>query len=48
MSPNSVVLTEDDYFDFLIGVTSNKDLIPPVVRRALADTRPALPGLPDG
>jgi hypothetical protein len=33
-----VVLTEDDYFDYLIGVTSNKDLIPSVVRRALADT----------
>ena len=37
-NPNSVVLTEDDYFDFLIGVTSNKDLIPTAVRRALADT----------
>src|SRR5262249_8754742 len=24
----TVVLTEDDYFDFLIGITSNKDLIP--------------------
>jgi hypothetical protein len=36
--PNSLVLTEDDYFDYLIGVTSNKDLIPAVVRRALADT----------
>ena len=36
--PDSVVLTEDDYFKFLIGVTSNKDLIPPVVRRALTDT----------
>jgi hypothetical protein len=36
--PDSVVLTEDDYFKFLIGVTSNKDLIPPVVRRALSDT----------
>lgn len=34
----SIVLTEDDYFDFLIGVTSNKDLIPKVVRRALTDT----------
>ena len=34
----SLVLTEDDYFDYLIGVTSNKDLIPAVVRRALADT----------
>jgi hypothetical protein len=36
--PDSVVLTEDDYFDYLIGVTRDKDLIPPVVRRALADT----------
>jgi len=36
--PDSIVLTEDDYFDFLIGVTSNKDLIPSSVRRALADT----------
>lgn len=34
----SVVLTEDDYFDYLIGVTSNNDLIPAVVRRALTDT----------
>ncbi len=36
--PDSVVLTEDDYFDFLIGITGNKDLIPPVVRRALSDS----------
>jgi hypothetical protein len=36
--PDSVVLTEDDYFDYLIGVTSNNDLIPPAVRRALTDT----------
>jgi hypothetical protein len=36
--PGSIVLTEDDYFDYLIGVTSNKDLIPGTVRRALADT----------
>lgn len=36
--PDSLVLTEDDYFDYLIGVTSQKELIPPVVRRALADT----------
>lgn len=36
--PDSVVLTEDDYFDYLIGVTRDKDLIPGVVRRALADT----------
>jgi hypothetical protein len=36
--PDSLILTEDDYFDYLIGVTSGKDLIPGVVRRALADT----------
>jgi hypothetical protein len=36
--PDSLVITEDDYFDYLIGVTSNKDLIPGEVRRALADT----------
>lgn len=35
---DSMVLTEDDYFDYLIGVTSNKDLIPGVVKRALADS----------
>lgn len=32
----SLVLTEDDYFDFLIGATKNKDQIPEVVREALA------------
>jgi hypothetical protein len=31
------VLTEDDYFDYLIGVTKNDALIPPVVRRSLVD-----------
>lgn len=36
--PDSIVLTQDDYFDYLIGVTENKDLIPPSVRRALTDT----------
>jgi hypothetical protein len=36
--PESIVLTEDDYFDYLIGATSNRDLIPAVVRRALSDT----------
>ncbi len=36
--PDSLVITEDDYFDYLIGVTSNKDLIPSAVRRKLADT----------
>jgi hypothetical protein len=32
------VLTEDNYFDFLIGVTSNKALVPEQVRRALSDS----------
>jgi hypothetical protein len=36
--PDSLVLTEDDYFDFLIYVSTNKDLIPIAVRQALADT----------
>ncbi|MFN2197546.1 MAG: CHAT domain-containing protein [Anaerolineales bacterium] len=36
--PDSVVLTEDHYFDFLIGVTRNQDLIPEAVKRALTDT----------
>jgi len=34
----SIVLTEDDYFEYLIGVTSNKDLIPPVIRMHLSNT----------
>ncbi|MDJ0841247.1 MAG: SIR2 family protein [Acidobacteriota bacterium] len=36
--PESLVLTEDNYFDFLIGVTGNNDLIPSPIRRALADS----------
>jgi CHAT domain/SIR2-like domain len=36
--PESVVLTEDDYFDFLIGVTRNNDMIPHFVRSALTHT----------
>lgn len=36
--PDTLVLTEDDYFDYLIGVTRNNGLIPSEVRRALADT----------
>lgn len=35
--PDSMVLTEDDYFEFLRGITSNKDLIPPRVRSALTN-----------
>ena len=36
--PGSIVLTEDDYFDYLTGVTRNKNLIPNFIRRALVDT----------
>lgn len=36
-NPESLVLTEDDYFDYLIRATSNKELIPKPVRRALSD-----------
>jgi hypothetical protein len=36
--PYSVVLTEDDYFDYLIGVTNNRNLIPRVIGRALTDS----------
>ncbi len=34
--PESLVLTEDNYFDYLIGATLNKDLIPGFVRAELA------------
>lgn len=33
--PESLVLTEDDYFRFLIGVTSNHDILPQAVGKAL-------------
>ncbi|MGH8906809.1 MAG: CHAT domain-containing protein [Egibacteraceae bacterium] len=36
--PDTLVITEDDYFDYLIGVTKNKELIPETVRHALADS----------
>jgi hypothetical protein len=36
--PDSQVITEDDYFDYLIGVTSNKDLIHHAVKRSLTDS----------
>ena len=35
--PDSMVLTEDDYFEFLRGISSHKDLIPPRVRSALTN-----------
>ncbi|MCP4695663.1 MAG: CHAT domain-containing protein [Gammaproteobacteria bacterium] len=36
--PRSLVLTEDDYFNYLIGVTRNNDLIPRAVRSKLSDS----------
>jgi len=36
--PYSIVLTEDDYFNFLIGVTRNRDLIPKDVLQALVNS----------
>jgi hypothetical protein len=44
--PESLVLTEDDYFDFLIGVTRNQDLVPKVVRRRLSDSALMFVGFP--
>jgi hypothetical protein len=37
-NPDTLVLTEDDYFDFLIGVNKDRELIPERVRRALTDS----------
>jgi len=36
--PNSIVYSEDRFFDYLIGVTLNKSLIPSAVRAALNST----------
>jgi hypothetical protein len=36
--PATLVLTEDDYFDFLIGFTNNREMIPEIVRRVFVDT----------
>ena len=38
ISPKSLALTEDNYFDFLIGMKKNNDFIPGMVKRAIADT----------
>jgi hypothetical protein len=37
-TPESIVLTEDDYFDYLMGVSRNKERIPNDVQRVLADS----------
>lgn len=36
--PESLVLTEDDYLDFLVQIARNKSLIPSCVRSALTDS----------
>jgi hypothetical protein len=36
--PESLILTEDDYFDYLIRLTRNNNWIPEVVRSALVNT----------
>jgi len=36
--PDSVVLTEDDYFNFIIGVTRNRNLIPKDILEALVNS----------
>lgn len=36
--PDSLVLTEDDYLDYLIGASKNRALVPEVVRSCLANS----------
>jgi TIR domain/SIR2-like domain len=36
--PESLVITEDDFFEFMIGVAQNKSAIPSPVRAAVADS----------
>ncbi len=36
--PETIVLSEDDYFDFLINIAAERERIPAVVRDALADS----------
>lgn len=43
--PDSLVLTEDDYFDFLVSVTEDRTKIPMCVRRSLADSALLILGL---
>jgi hypothetical protein len=37
-TPESLVITEDNYFDFLIGYTRHKNHVPPIVRDVLLRT----------
>jgi hypothetical protein len=34
----SLVLTEDDYLDFLISISANKKLVPPRIQQAISDS----------
>ena len=36
--PESLVLTEDDYLDFLVNISKNENLLPHQIKRALAGT----------
>jgi len=36
--PASLVITEDDYLDFLVSISEDQDLIPPRVQRAFRET----------
>jgi hypothetical protein len=36
--PESIVLTEDDYLDFLVSVSRRQDVLPPQIQSALAST----------
>ncbi|MFQ5854618.1 MAG: SIR2 family protein [Anaerolineae bacterium] len=36
--PESLVLTEDDYLDFLVNISRDQDLLPPRIQEALAGT----------
>jgi hypothetical protein len=42
----SLVLTEDDYFDYLIGITRHSELIPARVRKAMNSQTMLILGLP--
>ena len=36
--PESIVLTEDDYLDFLVNISRDQELLPPRIQRALTGT----------
>ena len=45
-APDSLVITENDIFDFLISVTADRDVIPPRIRAALVDSALLILGFP--